>query len=272
MTLWLPEGVEPPAPPPLSRPRPSFGSLARRMGRQALELLYPPSCLACRAATQDHGVLCTACWNEMRFIERPFCERLGTPFIRDLGPGLLSPEAMADPPVWARARAVAIFEDGPVKRLTYRLKYYDRMEVAKALGRWMARSGMELLEEADLLIPIPLHRSRLAARRFNQAMALAQAVSAHSGVPVDGLTLARTRRTPPQVGLSRIQRAANMQGVFRVMPDRQFLIEGRRIVLIDDVLTSGATTNAAARTLLRAGAAQVDLIVFARVVVGEGAL
>ena len=272
MTLWLPEGVETPALPPPDNPRPKLGAIARRMGRQALELLYPPSCLACRAATQDDGVLCTVCWNEMRFIERPFCERLGTPFIRDLGPGLLSPEAMADPPVWARARAVTIFEDGPVKRLTYRLKYYDRMEVAKALGRWMARSGMELLEEADLLIPIPLHRSRLAARRFNQAMALAHAVSAQSGVPVDGLTLMRTRRTPPQVGLSRLQRAANMQGVFRVVPERQLAIEGRRIVLIDDVLTSGATTNAAARTLLRAGAAQVDLLVFARVVVGEGAL
>jgi ComF family protein len=146
------------------------------------------------------------------------------------------------------------------------------MEVAKALGLWMARSGMELLEEADLLIPIPLHRTRLAARRFNQAMALAQSVSSHCGVPVDGLTLERTRRTPPQVGLSRMQRAANMQGVFRVGPERKQVIEGRRIVLVDDVLTSGATTNAAARTLLRAGAAQVDLIVFARVVVGEGAL
>ena len=103
-------------------------------------------------------------------------------------------------------------------------------------------------------------------------MALAQSVSAHCGVPVDGLTLERTRRTPPQVGLSRMQRAANMQGVFRVAAERKQLIEGQRIVLIDDVLTSGATTNAAARTLLRSGAAQVDLIVFARVVVGEGAL
>ena len=272
MMLWLPEGVEDPPSPPAPAARSSLRTLAQRLGGQALGLLYPPSCLACRAATQDNGVLCTACWNEMRFIERPFCERLGTPFIRDLGPGLLSPEAMADPPVWARARAVAIFEDGPVKRLTYRLKYYDRMEVAKALGLWMARSGMELLEEADLLIPIPLHRTRLAARRFNQAMALAQSVSSHCGVPVDGLTLERTRRTPPQVGLSRMQRAANMQGVFRVAPECKHVIEGRRIVLVDDVLTSGATTNAAARTLLRAGAAQVDLIVFARVVVGEGAL
>ncbi len=272
MTLWLPEGVDPPPPAPNASPKLTWAQLARAAGRQALNLLYPPSCLACRAATQDSGVLCTTCWSEMRFIERPYCERLGTPFTRDLGPGLLSPEAMADPPVWARARAVAIFEDGPVKRLTYRLKYYDRMEVAKALGLWMARSGMELLEEADLLIPVPLHRTRLAARRFNQAMALAASVSDHCGVPVDGLTLERGKRTPPQVGLSRMQRAANMQGVFRIPPERKYLIEGKRIILVDDVLTSGATTNAAARSLLRAGAAQVDLLVFARVVVGEGAL
>ncbi|MEN9708534.1 MAG: hypothetical protein RIQ68_942 [Pseudomonadota bacterium] len=272
MKSWLPEGVDAPDLPLRAEPRPSLTALVRSAGRRVLNLLYPPACLACRAATEASGVLCTACWTETRFIERPFCERLGTPFARDLGPGLLSPEVMADPPVWARARSVAAFEDGPVKRLVYRLKYYDRLEVAQALGLWMARAGLELLEEADLLIPIPLHRSRLAARRFNQAMALAQAISRHCGVPAEGLVLERTRRTPPQVGLSRLQRAANMQGVFRVGPEQRLKVEGRRVVLVDDVLTSGATSNAAARCLLRAGAAQVDLLVFARVITGEGAL
>jgi hypothetical protein len=100
----------------------------------------------------------------------PFCERLGTPFVMDLGSeGLLSPEAVANPPVFARARAVAHFEDGPVRQLVHRLKYSDRMELAKPLGAWMARAGNELLVEADLLVPVPLHRRRLAGRRFNQA-------------------------------------------------------------------------------------------------------
>jgi hypothetical protein len=138
------------------------------------------------------GSLCAACWAQVRFIERPFCERLGTPFATDLGSeGLLSPEAVANPPVFARARAVAHFEDGPVRQLVHRLKYSDRMELAKPLGAWMARAGNELLVEADLLMPVPLHRRRLAARRFNQANSLAQAISAQCGVPVDPFALAR---------------------------------------------------------------------------------
>jgi predicted amidophosphoribosyltransferase len=113
---------------------------------------------------------------------------------------------------------------------------------------------------------VPLHRLRLAARRFNQAAALAQSISAASGVPTDFLALERVKLTPPQVGLSKLQRAGNVQGAFRVAEEARLGISGRRIVLVDDVLTSGATTNAAARALLRGGAAQVDVLVFARVV------
>ena len=274
---WLPVGMEPPkaADPPKGRGRARGTGLLKPLaaaGRMALNLLYPPSCLACHGATSAPDTLCTACWRQIRFIERPYCERLGTPFAQDLGPGLLSPEAMAEPPVWARARAVAGFDEGPARQLVYRLKYYDRMEIARPLGSWMARAGAELLEEADLLVPIPLHRMRLANRRFNQSMALADSISQNCGVPVEAFALERAKRSPPQVGLSRIQRAANVQGAFKVPQEKRQLIEGRRLVLIDDVLTSGATSNAAARVLLRAGAAQVDLLVFARVIIGEGAL
>jgi ComF family protein len=176
--------------------------------------------------------------------------------------GLLSPEAVADPPVFARARAVAHFEDGPV----HRLKYNDRMELAKPLGAWMARVGNDLLAEADLLMPVPLHRRRLAARRFNQAHALAQAIAAQCGVPADPFDLARVEPTPSQVGLSRSQRALNLQGAFRVTEGMAARIEGRAVVLIDDVMTSGATANAASRALLRGGAKRVDVLVFARAV------
>ena len=274
---WLPAGMDQAqtADPPPMGGRMTWRGFWRSLtaaGPLGLNLLYPPSCLACHGATSAPDTLCTTCWRQVRFIERPYCERLGTPFAQDLGPGLLSPEAMADPPVWARARAVAGFDEGPARQLVYRLKYYDRMEIARPLGRWMARAGVELLEEADLLVPIPLHRVRLANRRFNQSMALASTISESCGVPVEALALERARRSPPQVGLSRIQRAANVQGAFRVPQDKRHLVEGRRIVLVDDVLTSGATSNAAARVLLRAGAAQVDLLVFARVIIGEGAL
>ncbi len=239
------------------------GSLARG----ALDLVYPPSCLCCRAATASHGALCPTCWGQINFIETPLCDRLGTPFAYDLGiAGLLSPEAMAHPPAYARARAVARFEDGPVRQLVHRLKYHDRMELAEPLGAWMARAGHELLAEADLLIPVPLHRRRLMWRQFNQAQALAASVGRACGKTVEPFLLRRVKPTLPQIGLTRAQRADNVQGAFAVPDEAKPFVEGRAIVLVDDVLTTGATINAAARALLRAGAARVDVLVFARVV------
>ncbi len=257
-------------------PHRGWSDAIRRHGRAALaglagaavDLVYPPACLACRKATAQADALCGACWGGVRFIERPYCERTGTPFPLDLGAeGLVSPAVVADPPVYARARAVARFEDGPVRRLAHQLKYGDRLDLAGPMGAWMARAGDDLLGEADLLIPVPLHRLRLAARRFNQSALLARAISRTSGVPVDTDTLHRRKATSPQVGLTRSQRAANVQGAFRVAPERALAVEGRAVVLVDDVLTSGATINAAARALLRAGAGRVDVLVFARVVV-----
>ena len=251
-----------------SEPKPTFGlRLARiwtRAGRAALDTLYPPICLACRAATSEAGALCSSCWRAMRFIERPFCDRLGTPFEHDLGEGLLSPQALTDPPVFQRARAVARFEDGPARRLVHRLKYSDRGELAAPMGAWMARAGADVLAEADAITPVPLHARRLWTRRFNQAAALGREIARRAGKPFEPALLQRVKATRSQVGLSREQRVQNMQGAFRAAPAAS--VQGRRIALVDDVLTSGATANAAARALLRAGAAQVDLIVFARVV------
>ncbi|MBX9759720.1 MAG: ComF family protein [Beijerinckiaceae bacterium] len=234
--------------------------------RQVADILYPSSCPNCFSAVQGNGFLCAECWIKTPFIERPFCERSGVPFAQDLGEGLLSPEVMAHPPVWGRARAVARYEDGPARRLVHRLKYGDRLELAANMGRWMARAGAELLADAQLLVPIPLHRRRLFSRRFNQAASLAAGVSGASGVPADPLALVRVKPTAPQVGLTRTQRADNVQGAFRVPEAARPAIDGRRVVLIDDVMTSGATANACARVLLRAGAERVDVLVFARVV------
>ena len=174
----------------------------QRLTRVALDTLYPPTCLACRAATDLHGALCPRCWSAMRFIERPFCERLGTPFEHDLGQGLLSPEAMADPPAFARARAVARFEDGPARTLAHRLKYSDRAELARPIARWMARAGADLLADADLLTPVPLHALRLWRRRFNQAAALATEVSRQTGKPCNLTALLRVKSTRSQIGLT----------------------------------------------------------------------
>lgn len=243
------------------------------MGRTALrglgEVVFPPCCIACRKATAARDALCAGCWAAVRFIERPYCERLGTPFEADLEcPGLVSPDAIAHPPVFSRARAVARFEDGPCRQLVHRLKYGDRLELAASMGAWMARAGEEVLGEADVLVPVPLHRRRLAARRFNQSALLAQAVSRGCGVPVALDALARSKATASQVGLSRTQRQLNLQGAFAVPAERVGCVAGRAVVLVDDVLTSGATANAASRALLRGGARRVDVLVFARVAGG----
>src|SRR6201996_1243427 len=240
------------------------GALVTRLAKATLDMLYPPTCLACRAATDRHGALCPRCWNMMRFIERPFCERLGTPFEHDLGQVLISPQAMADPPAFSRARAVARFEDGPARTLVHRLKYSDRAELSRPIASWMARAGADILADADLLAPVPLHALRLWRRRFNQAAALATEVSRGTGKPCDLTALRRVKATVSQVGLSRAQRAENVQGAFRIADSG--VVRGLNVVLIDDVLTSGATANAASRALLRAGAKQVDVLVFARVV------
>jgi ComF family protein len=239
--------------------------MARSAARFALGVIYPPTCIACGAATGEAHTLCAKCWSEMRFIERPFCERLGTPFAVDLGIQLLSPAAIADPPVFQRARAVGRYDD-VARALVHRLKYGDRLELAKALGAMMARAGTELLADADVIVPVPLHRTRLWWRRFNQAMALSAVVSRGSGVPCDPFLLARVKRTTSQVGLTRHQRGENLQGAFRVPVDAKPRLKGKRVLLVDDVVTTGATANAASRALLRGGAVAVDVLAFARVI------
>nr|WP_238258124.1 ComF family protein [Methylobacterium gnaphalii] len=240
------------------------GGLRSALGA-VLGLVYPPTCIACGQATAEPHALCPACWSGLRLIERPYCERLGTPFALDLGVGtLLSPRAIAEPPVFQRARAVALY-DGTAQDLVRRLKYGDRLDLGRAMARMMASAGAELIAEADLVVPVPLHALRLWRRRFNQAALLARSVAKASNLPCDVRALARVKRTRPQVGLTRAQRADNLQGAFRVPEAAKPRLAGRHVLLIDDVTTTGATGNAAARALLRAGARQVDLLTFATV-------
>lgn len=244
---------------------PRFVALLKATAGMAVGVVYPPTCVACGAATGEPHGLCARCWSGLRFIERPFCERLGTPFAVDHGAPLLSPAAIADPPVFARARAVAHYDD-VARALVHRLKYGDRPDLAWALGAMMARAGAELLGEADLIVPVPLHPFRLWRRRFNQAMALSRAVAQASGHACDPFLLARVKRTRSQVGLTKAQRRENLQGAFRVPAQAKPKLMEKRVVLVDDVLTTGSTANACARVLLRAGAASVDVLAFARVV------
>ncbi|MPZ38928.1 MAG: ComF family protein [Rhizobiales bacterium] len=231
-----------------------------------VDLALPQLCASCREPVGDAG-LCPACWAKLSFIAPPYCERLGIPFTYDPGPGILSMEAIADPPAYHRARAAVRYDD-VARTLVHAFKYGDRLDLAPTMGRWMATAGQPLLREADALVAVPLHWRRQWARRFNQSALLAEVIAKISAVPVSYRALKRVKATPQQVGLSQSARAQNVQGAFRVPPDGKAEVAGRRLILIDDVLTSGATMDACARALLRAGATQVDALVFARVVAG----
>ncbi len=234
-------------------------------GRALVHTVLPPTCLACRKPAGASGGLCPKCWQGAGFIERPYCERLGTPFAYDSGAPLISPAAFADPPAFDRARAVMRFSD-VARDLVHLLKYGDRLDLVKPFANWMTRAGNELLDDADALVPVPLHWTRLFQRRFNQSAELARAISREKNIPVIDDALTRVRATAPQVGLARDERAKNVHGAFSIGKSGRPQVKGKRIVLVDDVLTTGATANACARVLRRAGAARIDVLTLTRVV------
>ncbi len=237
----------------------------RALFRRAVDLALPPRCLACDTPTADAHGLCATCWSGLRLIDRPYCARLGIPFSYDPGDGALSMEALADPPPFDRSRAVAVFDDVS-RQLVHGLKYRDRLELARAMGRWMRRAGDELVDQADAIVPIPLHRRRLWSRRANQSALLAQEIARQGGRVFAPELLVRHRPTRQQVGFSRSERERNVSGAFRVEKNVAARLKGMRVLLVDDVYTTGATVKSATRALLRAGAAGVDVLVFARVI------
>lgn len=230
----------------------------------AVNVLTPPLCLACRAPVAQGAALCLSCWQQLSFLEEPVCDALGTPFAFDEGEGALSPAAIADPPPWQRGRAAVAYSE-VAQRLVQLLKYEDTHEAGHAMARMMAGAGRRLLAEADVIIPVPLNRWRLWRRRYNQAAVLAHGVGRHSAVPVATDVLLRIRPTPQQVGLTAAERRRNVRKAFDVPPDRRSAVDGKAVLLVDDVRTTGATAEACTDALLAAGAARVDVLTFALV-------
>jgi ComF family protein len=238
----------------------------RHAVRRTLDLLLPPRCAACDNPVQTQGQLCGTCFGTTQFITPPFCARCGVPFAStdQGGPDELCPGCQAHPPVFRQARAALRYDD-QARRLILPLKHGDRVELAAILAPMMARAGATLLQRADLLVPVPLHRGRLFERKYNQAAVLAFAVGRLAHRPVLPDALSRTRRTAPLDDKSPEERAQEIAGAIEVRAARQSKLTGRTVLLIDDVMTSGATANACADVLLGAGSAQVDVLAAARV-------
>ncbi len=232
----------------------------------ALDTLLPPICLTCDAPVGAQGQFCAACFASTSFVTAPCCDRCGVPFSHagQALPGGLCANCTIAPPPWGRARAALAYDDQS-RQVVLPLKYADRTELAAALAPLMARAGAMLLRQAEVLVPVPLHRGRLVSRRYNQSALLAQALAKLSGVAALPDALRRTRATATLEGLNREARARMVAGAFAVRPARLAALAGRRVLLIDDVLTSGATAGACTEALLAAGVAAVDVLVAARV-------
>lgn len=241
----------------------------RRLGRAgtiALDFLLPPTCISCGRTVERIGLLCPECFRRTGFITAPFCDCCGVPF--EARPGArgasVCPRCEAAPPAFRRVRA-ALRYDGGARNLVLPLKHADRTDLAAALAPMMARAGAALLDAAEVLVPVPLHRWRLFRRRYNQAALLARAVGRRAGKRVLPDALERCRRTAPLGHKTAAERHREVDGAFSVRPRRAGALAGRRVLLVDDVMTSGATAEACARALLAAGAAQVEVLVAARV-------
>ena len=239
-----------------------LGQGSRRILRQLADLIIPPTCLACHTPLSQHDSVCASCWAGINFIRAPLCDRLGLPMPFDIGGTMISAAAAANPPHYDRARAVAHYA-GVMRDMILAFKYGDTHHARQLFGRWLTASGAQLIEHSDVIIPVPMHRHRLLTRRFNQAAILARELARTSSRLYRPQLLLRTRSTPAQVGLTRDQRLRNLAGAFTVPARRRKHVAGQRILLIDDVITTGSTLNACARALRRAGAVHVDALALA---------
>jgi len=256
--------IDPAAQPVKAQPAPPSrwrSWMGRRLAGLA-DIITPPVCLRCHTPLATQDTLCPACWSAIDFIRPPLCDRLGIPLPYDAGTGALSAKAVAAPPPYRRARAVARY-DGVMRQLIHDLKFKDRHDARKLFGRWLSQAGADLIDDADVLIPVPLYRWKLLRRRFNQSAILSAELARLTGKPNAPLALVRTRPTQPQIGLTARQRQQNVNGAFLVPPRQRRAVEDRHVLLIDDVITTGATVSAATKALLTAGAQSVDVLALA---------
>ena len=240
-----------------------FRKVPNTLQQSILDALLPPLCPAMGETVGQAGTISARAFAALQFIDDPVCAACGAPFAYEVGEGALCGACLADPPAFDRARAAVAYDDES-HGLVVAFKHSDRTDLAPLFARWMARAGGSLISPQSLLAPVPLHWRRLFARRYNQAATLAIEINRIAGGVAAPMLLEKKRPTPPQKALSAEQRKRNVRGVFAVREGERTRLRGAHVVLIDDVLTTGATLSSAASTLRRAGAARVDAIVLAR--------
>ncbi len=241
----------------------SVAAGARRLAVYGLDLLLPPRCPACREIVDNAGRFCLKCWTGLTFLTDPVCAGCGAPFEIDHGPGARCGACLETPPRFAAARA-ALAYDGSARTVLLGFKHGDRQHLVDIMAPQLVRAGRDWFGPDTILVPVPLHRWRLWKRGFNQAALLARAVSRRTGTPLVVDALARVKPTRSSQGMGRRARANNVRGAFRVA--QPAAIKAKEIILIDDVLTTGATVEACTRMLLRGGATRVRVLTWARVV------
>lgn len=240
--------------------------LVQMAARWALNAVMPPLCPLCRSPLGGQDGLCAECWVKLNFIAPPFCDACGTPLPFSIGPGQPCAACTEHTGAVVRVRAATVYDEGS-KALILPLKHADRLDLAPLMARLMASAGRTVLEGADYLVPVPSHWTRLLSRRANQAAELCRALSQRTGVAYAPWALARARRTALQGTHGGVKgRLANVHGAFQVSSRAARQISRKRLVIVDDVWTTGATVNACGAALLASGAAQVSAITFARVV------
>ena len=231
----------------------------------AVSLVYPPRCLGCGGQVESDFGLCGTCWRDTPFIGGSICDTCGTPLPGDdHGDTLKCDDCMITPRPWAKGRAALMYKDN-ARRLILALKHGDRQEIAEPAALWMSRAIEDLPLENMLIAPVPLHWMRLLKRRYNQSALLAQALARHTGLPVCPDLLQRQRRTQSMDGLTKEVRFTSVKGAIRAHPRRRHRMAGRPVLLVDDVLTSGATLSSAADACLAAGSGPVYVVALARV-------
>jgi ComF family protein len=243
----------------------AIGATIKPFLQNAVDIIFPPQCLACDVIVAIKGNLCHQCWDNMDFISSPQCNTCGMPFELDVGDSMLCGKCISDSPRYNKSRSVLQYGDNSSHLITS-FKYSDKTHACKHFAQWMVRIGQEFINDADMIAPVPLHRKRLFMRRYNQSALLAKSISKQCGVPAYTSLLIRTKNTPPQAGLSSKQRAINVRNAFKINPYYENKIIGKNIILVDDVITTGSTINACVRALKKAGAGEVNVLTLAMTV------